>query len=553
MTADEKAMIPFSYEIDTGDGREVFVTGSHPDLGDWNPVQARKLRWTAGNIWTGSVAIATDNAIEYKYIIRTNRGDVYCAGGNVNWLEGTTNRTTNIPARSGAPYPGKTIYYYSSWTNADLLHRTGSDTNWANATMLPVGAGRFPGEILYRAEGVGKTGEMLTFVPHGFVSGDPVEKWDNTPIGGIPDYFTRLDAFLLQDGHLYNYWPTTNRVDSTIATNFITSSYTPQVPSRNIRVYTPRNYAQNTGKRYPVLYMHDGQNVFRPVAGYGCWYAEDAADNMISLGMMRETIIVAVDNTDERLKEYLPPGDSTVYGAGAADQYLAFLVNNVKPYMDATYRTLPDRANTGMIGSSFGGVASLYGGLASNVFGKIGPMSASFWAIPNFYGQSIVTGDTSGLRIYMDVGTDESETGAFAPMWSAYDQFLIDGYMPNDSLRVEVGCGHEHNEAAWADRVDMAFTFLFNVRDEANRILPLETPPMLALASSGTDPLVDFQGWKGWEYVLQRSPASSDPVWTGVATVRVDALMWAGGQLGDDSLSAGERFFYRILSRVAGE
>lgn len=174
---------------------------------------------------------------------------------------------------------------------------------------------------------------------------------------------------------------------------------------------------------------------------------------MISLGLMRETILVAVDNTDQRLTEYLPPGDSTLYGAGTADRYLAFVLDNVMPFVNANYRTLTNRADTGVLGSSFGGVASLYFGFATNRFGRIGPMSTSFWAIPNFYGRYVVTGDTSGLRIYTDMGTGEGDVDEFDSLWQAYDQFLRDGHVPNDTLQIEVGCGHAHNEAAWAQRV----------------------------------------------------------------------------------------------------
>ena len=551
-TPDEKVPLAFSTNWNTGFGLELFVVGNHPDLGDWNPVAARKLRWTEGNVWTGTVAVTAGNALEYKFIVRTNSGTDYCSSANVTWMP-DPNLVTSTPARAGAPVAGKTIYYYSGWTNAMLLYRNGSDTNWLNAGMQAVGPGRSPGEQLYRAEGVGRTGDMITYVPHGFAAGNPVEQWDNCPIAWIQDYFTRLDAFVLQDGHIYNYWPPASRSASSITTHFISSSYTPQAPSRNIQIYLPRNYTQNPAKRYPVLYLHDGQNVFQPGnPDFGCWDAEVSADDMISLGLMRETILVAVDNTSERNREYIPPTDAPD-GTGTADRYLGFVVNNVKPFVDTNYRTLPDRENTGVLGSSFGGVASLYFGLATNVFGKIGPMSTSFWAIPNFYGRSVVTGDTSGLRIYADMGTGDGDVDEFDALWRAYDQFLIDGHVPNDTLRIEVGCGHPHSEWAWADRVYMAFMFLFNARDEANRIQQDECPPVLLPASPTGPPQLAFTGWKGWEYVLQRSPALVNPVWAGVATARVESLMWAAGQLGDPGPAAGGTFHYRLFSRVRGE
>lgn len=547
---DEHYRLEFSMNWDTGPGNELFVVGNHPDLGAWNPVAARKLRWTQGNVWTGAVAVAAGNAIEYKYIVRTNSAAVYCSAANAIWMDGP-NLTTSAPARAHAPFTGKTFYYYSGWTNAQLLHRTGSSTNWDNTPMERIGDGRFPGESLYRATGVGQTGELLTFVPHGFASDDPAEKWDHCPVSWTQDYLTRLDAFVLQDGHLYNYWPTTTATDSFITSHAITSDYTPAVPSRNIRIYFPRNYQVNPAKRYPVLYLHDGQNMFQPGGIYGCWNVETTADDMIRLGLMRETLIVAIDNTSERLQEYIPPTDSPE-GQGHADQYLAFVVNNVKPFVDANYRTLTGRDDTGVLGSSFGGVASLYFGMATNVFGKIGPMSTSFWAIPNYLNQRVYGQDTSGLRIYTDFGTKESEEN-FQTMWAVHDTLLADGYVRNETLQVEVGCGHAHDEAAWAERVHLPLVFLFNARDEANWIAQSAYPPKLAVAQVGATNTVTWMGMKGSDIVLQRTGRLTPAEWVDVATTRVDTLMWATSHT-TVSLPTGQpRHFYRLQSRPDGE
>jgi predicted alpha/beta superfamily hydrolase len=549
-TPDDKVVVPFAMTWDTGPGRELFVVGNNPDLGDWNPVAARKLHWTDGNVWTGSVAVNAGNSLEYKYIVRTNTGAEYCAAGNVAWMA-DPNLVTSTPVRAGAPFTGKIIYYYSGWTNAALLYQSGSDTNWQNADMQRMGAGRVAGEYLYRTEGVGQAGELLTFVPHGYADGDPTEKWDNCPIAWVQDYFTRLDAFVLQDGHIYNYWPTASGSASAIATHYINSSYTPQAPSRNIRVYVPRNYSQNTIKRYPVLYLHDGQNVFQPGGAFGCWDAEVTADDMISLGLMRETILVAIDNTAERTREYIPPTDSAD-GTGTADKYLAFVANNVMPFVDANYRTLTGPEDTGVLGSSFGGVASLYFGMASNRFGRIGPMSTSFWAIPNYLAQRIYGQDTAGLRIYTDFGTAESEPN-YQAMWSMFDKFLADGYVPNDTVRIEVGCGHAHNEPAWAQRVYMPMTFLFNTRDEANWIAQNEHPPRLAPSGMPGAWSMAWTGMKGIDHVLQRSGgdlAASN--WTDVATGRVENLMWADQQVSEPS-GAGMAADYRLQCRPAGD
>jgi predicted alpha/beta superfamily hydrolase len=546
-TALEKAVAGFSATWDVGVGREVFVVGGHEDLGAWNPVRARKLRWTEGNVWTGALAVASGNAIEYKFVARSRAGVAYCDVENVVWWPGA-NLATNLPLREGAPLAGKTIYYYSSWTNAFLLHRVGTSTNWLDAPMARVGEGRFAGESLYRAQGVGQFGERITFVPHGYADG--TEFWDNTPFEGIPDYATFLDAFVLQDGHVYPYWPPAQRTESAIVAHDVASSFKPDAPGRRIQVYLPRNYAANADKRYPVLYMHDGQNVFRSGGAFGSWYAEDAADRMIGLGLMRETIVVAVDNTDQRLTEYLPPGDSTQYGAGTADRYLGFVAHDVKPFVDDTYRTLPDREHTGAMGSSFGGLASLYFGFASNVFGRIGPMSTSFWAIPNFLAARVFGQDTAGLRVYLDCGTEESEEDAFEPMWQVVDKLMADGYVPNDSLRVEVGCGHPHSEWTWAERAPEAFAFLFDAREEANEVLRSEAPPRVSAVAGGGSPSLSFLALAGWNNVLQRSVGLAPAQWTDVATGRVDEAAWAEQALADAAPPDAPALLYRVQSRA---
>lgn len=548
-TSDDQVVLHFSHTVDAGWGREVFVVGDHPDLGRWQPNSAIKLRWTPGNVWTAAVAINAGNLIEYKYIIRTNQGGIFCAAANIIWMPGP-NMTTTAAARAEAPFSGKTVYYYSGWTNAILRHRTGADSTWHDTPMEAIGPGRFPGEFLYRAANISRTGEWLAFVPHGYPAGSSSEQWDHCPIEGWQDYVTRLDVFVLQDGHIYNYWPPATPAASAITTHFIQSSYAPQVPSRSIRVYVPRNYSPNPLKRYPVLYLHDGQNVFQPGGIFGCWNAEVAADQLIRLGWMRETILVAVDNTSERTREYIPPTDAPVNGSGTANHYLAFVLNNVKPFVDAHYRTLPAPDHTGVLGSSFGGIASLYFGFATNRFRRLGVMSASFWAIPNFLAQTLYGQPAPpGLRLYADYGTAESDSN-FQSMWTLYNKWLADGYVPNHNLLIEVGCGQAHNEAAWAARLPRALTFLFNAREEPNLILAQQNPPRFALPPSPGPPQADFWAWMGWEYLLERTPRLIPPAWESVATTRVDSLMWDRRQLSDPAFPNQGTFFYRLRSRL---
>jgi predicted alpha/beta superfamily hydrolase len=537
-----REVLSFSVATNTGLGRSEFVVGSHSDVGNWSPSQAVKLYWTAGNVWTGHIAIQSGTTLEYKFVTRATTSGLYCSDANVEWMSGA-NLTSSVPAQPAAPYTGKTVYYHSGWTNAFLVYRVG--TNWFSAEMSRAGAGRGAGEYLYRLGGIGEAGEDIEFIPGGYSGG--VQYWDHAPYGGYGDsnYYTTLDVFFLQDGHVFNYWPPVTVSVSRIETTNVTSSWAPTIPSRNIRIYVPRGYDQNTWKRYPVLYMHDGQNVFQPGGVFGCWNGEQTADKEISQGRMRETIIVAVDNTSARNREYIPPDGDAGAGPGTGDQYADFLIHNVRPTVDTHYRTLNDRANTLTVGSSFGGLISTYLGLETNVFGMIGPMSPAYWPADAFVGR-IDSNNIKGVRIYTDMGTDESETSMWDPFWRVYDLFLADGYALNDDLRIAIGCGQQHNEAAWAARLPGAYDFLLNVWDEPNVLAQAEYPPAIETVTSEWQ--FSFHSLRGRAYRLDRTPSLVGGSWSGVTTSAVENLPWSSRTLADTNAPAQfTNGFYRLV------
>ncbi|MBU1692597.1 MAG: hypothetical protein KKC51_01400 [Verrucomicrobia bacterium] len=534
--------LTFQYAWDVGADRSVFVVGSHDDVGAWGPTNAVKLCWTAGNVWTGLVAVQAGTALEYKFIARTNSADQYGNGENVEWMAGD-NLSTQVVAQPDAPYTGKTILYHSGWTNAGLVYRVG--TNWYGTAMQQAGGGRTVNEYLYRAEGFGEEGDPLEFVPYGTYNG--TQYWDHAPYGGYGDsnYYTTLDVFFLQDGNIYNYRPPTNVSASRIDSTNVTSSWAPTIPSRMCRIYVPRGYGENTWKRYPALYMHDGTNVFQPGGIFGCWNAELIADKEISQGRMRECIIVAVDNSPERNREYIPPGDDSGAGSGTADQYANFLIHNVRPMVDAHYRTLNDWSNTLTIGSSFGGLVSFYLGFETNVFGKIGPMSTAFWPADKFVGR-IETNRYHGPRIYMDMGTEEPS------LWDenmdAYDQLLDNEYAVNADLLLEVGCGHEHNEAAWAARLPDTYHFILSLWDEPNLLAQEEHLPVIDTASA-TSFAVEFTALRGRTYQLERSLTLAAGSWTNAGALAEELLPWAPRTIQDTNPpSVSGPVFYRIAT-----
>ena len=228
--------------------------------------------------------------------------------------------------------------------------------------------------------------------------------------------------------------------------------------SRKLRIYLPPSYAENAAKRYPVLYMHDGQNLFdAKSAAYGVeWGIDETADRLIAAGTMDEIIVVCIDNTPDRIPEYTPCCDPK-HGGGKLDAYQAFVTDTVKPYIDSTLRTLPGRETTAIMGSSLGGIASVYiAQRQPQVFSKAGGVSSSFW----WNGGSMVNTPAARVpvRFYLDAGTkDDGIEGTEAMR----DAMLKLGYQLDADLKFYADEGGIHNEKSWAARVDKPLTWFF--------------------------------------------------------------------------------------------
>ena len=263
--------------------------------------------------------------------------------------------------------------------------------------------------------------------------------------------------------------------DGRIETIFIASG-DEAIPSREVRVWLPPGYDEGAA-RYPVIYFHDGQNVFRPGGPFGCWFAEEAAAEEMKAGRMREAIIVAIPNNEAdtgaaRITEYQPSEDvnprDPARGKGICHRYAEYLVGKVKPAIDAKYRTLPERENTAVAGASMGGLVSLWLGLNKEAFGAVGVFSPAFWTSPNFT-QAVMGGTKKdGLRIYMDMGTEE-KGNLSGDYWldalAVRDALLKQGYVEGEDFLWNPGEGDEHNEKAWAKRLPVALRFLMSEED----------------------------------------------------------------------------------------
>ncbi len=238
--------------------------------------------------------------------------------------------------------------------------------------------------------------------------------------------------------------------------------------SHDLLVYLPPMYQADRERRFSVLYMHDGQNLFDPETSFikgKYWRMGETADALIEGGAIEPLIIVGIYNSGERrIDEYTPVQDRRL-GGGHADAYGRMLVEELKPFIDAQYRTLPESETCCMGGSSLGGLVTLYLGLRyPAVFSRLAVMSPSVW----WRGRAILktiaaVRERPELRIWLDMGTKES-TRAVLDARALRDELVKKGWqLGKDLAYTEVENG-EHTESAWAQRVGPMLQFLFPSR-----------------------------------------------------------------------------------------
>jgi predicted alpha/beta superfamily hydrolase len=231
---------------------------------------------------------------------------------------------------------------------------------------------------------------------------------------------------------------------------------------RDILVWLPPQYKSEPNRRFPVLYMHDGQNAFDAATSFaGEWRADEAATGLIGANLIESLIIVAVPNMGaERANEYLPTRARNM--GGKADLYGKFLAEELKPFIDRTYRTKQGPQDTGLIGSSLGGIATLHLGLTRpSVFGKLGVVSPSVWWDDRLMLKRVAAlPQKTPNRIWLDIGSDESQN-AMKDAEDLRDALEAKGWKNGKDLAFYLDWGAKHDEAAWSSRMGEILMFLF--------------------------------------------------------------------------------------------
>lgn len=243
----------------------------------------------------------------------------------------------------------------------------------------------------------------------------------------------------------------THTVTGTIKT--VKNVWSPQLRNtRDLFVYLPPSYSQSD-RHYPVLYMHDGQNLFDEAIGFAGqeWQVDETMERLATEGL--EAIVVGICHMNQqRVPEYNPfPGRWEGLGA----KYLNFVIHTVKPMIDRDFRTLNRREATGIMGSSMGGLISLYSFFERpDVFGYAGAMSPAFWINSGEIYRYVQRAAHVPGKIYLDNGTREGSASRMNSL------LVAKGYQPGRDLRYVVEKGAEHTESAWARRLPDALRFL---------------------------------------------------------------------------------------------
>jgi predicted alpha/beta superfamily hydrolase len=232
--------------------------------------------------------------------------------------------------------------------------------------------------------------------------------------------------------------------------------------SRRIWIYLPPDY-ETTNKHYPVFYMHDGQNLFDVQTSFsGEWEVDESLNELFSQGD-HGAIVVGIDNGGAlRLDEYSPWYNNNYNAGGEGEQYINFIAETLKPYIDDNYRTLTEPVHTVLFGSSLGGLISQYGLMQrQDVFGKAGVFSPAFWFNPEVYNHSETTPKQGAKKIYMLAGIPE-DNGSVVDAVNQMEAALLNNDFTNEEVNKAFHTDGQHSEWYWAREFRWAYLWLFD-------------------------------------------------------------------------------------------
>jgi len=255
--------------------------------------------------------------------------------------------------------------------------------------------------------------------------------------------------------------------DNLIRYNNFESSY---IDNRNVDVWLPPDYG-NDEKHYPVIYMHDGQNIFVDSLSYTgvSWNVNGTTEELINRGEIEKPIIVGIWNTSKRFAEYMPQDplndlDKDIkkrfhkeIGNVQSNNYLEFIVKELNPFIDSTYRTKPDFSNTCIMGSSMGGLISWYAiAKYPKVFGRAGCLSTHWPVGKEQVGDEVF----DALYNYFDYGTETLDS-LYEPYQMKIDKLMAGkGYTIGEDWITKKFEGHDHSESSWRKRFHLPLEFL---------------------------------------------------------------------------------------------
>lgn len=235
--------------------------------------------------------------------------------------------------------------------------------------------------------------------------------------------------------------------------------------TRRLWVYLPPSYTTDLMRRYPVLYMHDGQNVFDQVTSTGSeWGVDEALEKLSKENAKHETIVVAIDHGDEeRCNEYTIKANKKHGFTGKGDAYVSFLIHTLKPFIDKEFRTKKVREHTAIAGSSFGAYISIYAFLKHpEIFSRVGAFSLMVWQDKGWLKKEIRKSQKRfSARIYISIGDQEASKWHHAFMLKreaigVANAFRRAGFSEEEVMFDKVA-GGKHHESTWRESFPAAF------------------------------------------------------------------------------------------------